>query len=140
MKIKKVIAAVCAAAISVGALSMSVGAANVSFSKEAGGVPVRGSLSLDSRMVVAMASIGDNPDNYKIAQVRVYNLDYTRETISTGAQYIYTVNTKWGTGGNGCQGIVDTKYYKIVSAEAQFEFNINGQIYSGARYKLSTKL
>lgn len=138
MKMKKTIAGICAAAISISVLTLTASAASASFSETAGKAPVSGSLSVNSRQVVATASISDNPANYQVAQARVSLLEYTTRNNSNGMIQKYSTNTVWGTGGAGCNAFPPDGY-SITKANSYNEFNIDSQLYSGNRYNLAAQ-
>lgn len=122
-KNRKIIASICVSAISIYALALSASAAS-SFSGTVNGAPVSGSISISSRMALATASIGDNPDNYKIAQVQI-NMDYITQNNIDGYKTLKHKTTNWSDGGNGCY-VPNPTGYTIVSANAENNFNING--------------
>ena len=135
MKLKKIIAGICVATVSISVLTLTASAASTSFDKKAGNVPVHGTLSVTSSQVVATASIGDNPANYDTAQARVQTLDYIMQNTSNGLRISDSTSSLWGTGGSGCSVTPNTGY-KIVSAKSHSEFNINGRTYSTSEYDL----
>lgn len=125
MKLKKIIAGICAAAISVSALTIAVSAKS-SFNEKIGETPVSGNITVSIRQAVAMASIGDNPDNYDIAKVQI-DMTYIVKNNIDNYEQIKHSNTKWSTGGNGCGGVA-ADGYSVVSAKAENNFNINGNL------------
>lgn len=139
MKLKKFFVGICAAAVSATILTLSAGAVSTSYDGYAGDVPVRCSLSVTNQQAVATASICDNPANYRIAQAQVLLLDYTMVSDLNDEVINNTTNTKWGTGGAGCQALA-IDGYSITDATSYNQYNINGIIYGGARYKLTAKV
>ena len=136
MKVKKIIAGICAATISTFAFTMAAGATAVSKNETAGNTPVSIYLSVTDRQVTATASIRDNPANYETAQAYV-TVDYIMKSTVDQFEKIGHVNSKsWGTGGAGCSALADSGYY-MFSAKSYNSFNINGSTYSGSRYNLS---
>lgn len=139
MKLKKFFVGICAAAVSATILTLSAGAVSTSYDGYVGDVPVRCSLSVTKQDAVATASFCDNPENYRIAQAQVLLLDYTMVNNLNGKIIKSTTNTKWDTGDAGCQALA-IKGYSIADATSYNQYNINGIIYGGARYKLTAEV
>ncbi len=128
MKLKKFIAGICAAAVSVSALAAAANAETTSFNKKVAGVPVRGSISLSGYQIVATASILDNYNNYDIFQAQV-TLTYFVKERNGHLEERYD-STDWNNiGGAGCQKIIPSKEretYTIVGGRSTNNFNVNG--------------
>lgn len=136
MKVKKIIAAICAAAISASVLAMTVSAGSdpyIGYSKNPK-VELRGNLTVSSSQAVCTASIGDDPSKYNTAQARVDILTANMKHKTSGLEIPRNNNTFWNTGGAGCS-VVALDGYSIIDANAYCNYNINGQIYNSRELK-----
>ena len=133
MKIKKIIAGICAAAISVSALAASVGAGTDSPSVTISSITANMSLSVTSKQVIGMASLGANPLDYDILEARV-TISFSTKHNTDGYTLTEHAGGKWVTGGCGCNGF-PKKDFSITSANSSNDFRINGNNHYG--YTLS---
>lgn len=133
MKIKKIIAGICAAAISVSALAATVGAGTDSKSVTISSITANMSLNVNSNQVIGMAYLGANPLDYDILEARV-TINFDTKNNTDGYTITEHAGGKWVTGGCGCNGFPQIDF-SITSANSSNDFRINGKNYYG--YTLS---